>query len=166
MALKISYNDAMCEIFREYLEVHGGCDSALLDDVYDWATRNAKWEPPRRTARNQFRQDMARSLSMERVEDPQGRKVRRNHAVRDSAGNGQRYFWADLFTATPAHMQKSLQQRRHRLVAMAIRHKNDTDSYNDNNIHGAQLEFDYNIQLDIEEHFQPSEYPDERPSDE
>jgi len=163
MALKTSYQTAMCELFREYLEFHG-CESACLDDIYHWALTTGRWEPPQRTARDQFRREMAQSLSMERIVDPQGRPVRRNHAAKEGIAGGQRFLWADLISATPDHMQKSLQQRRHRLVAMAIRHKNDTDSYNDNNIHGAQLEFDYNIQLDIEEHFQPSDYPDERPT--
>lgn len=154
---KKTYNAFMQEIFHEFVNTHD-VSSVNLDDLYDWARQNHMWEPSVQSIRTQFRQAMSRSLCDEKVTDFQGRRVRRNHAVRIAEGNKQRYLWADTEHALPDHMRLSLQQRRQRIVAMAIRHKNDTDSYNDNNAHGAQLQFDYDLNIDIEENQMPSEY--------
>jgi len=154
---KTTHTEYLQRLFHDYAEQHGATE-INLDDVFAWAMQNNLWEPTKKSLRSQFRQEMSRALSEEKVTDPQGRSIRRNHAAKVVDGDSTGYLWSDVFDAAPDHMQRSLQERRQRLVAMAIRHKRDVDSYNENNVHGAQLYFEYDLSVDIEEHEMPSEY--------
>ncbi len=158
-----SRNDLLPAIFNEYCSVHG-IQTADLYSVFIWALENKKWEASTRSLWSQFRQEMSRALCEDRIVDPQGRSVRRYHAAKTEDGENSGYLWGAIFEAPPDHMQRSLQQRRHRIAKMTIRHKQDTDSYNDNNVHGAQLSFEYDFRADIEESEMPTEY-DESPID-
>jgi hypothetical protein len=61
-------------------------------------------------------------------------------------------------------MRVSLQQRRQYLLSGCRQHKLDFDSFNDNNIFGANIpQFSYNFDPDMEELSLPTDYPMERP---
>lgn len=152
-----SRNDLLLAIFNEYCIVHG-TQTAELRDVFGWALNNNRWEATKKSLWSQFRQEMSRALCEDRIVDPQGRSVRRYHAAKTDADGNAGYLWGAIFDSPPDHMQSSLQQRRQRIAKMTIRHKQDTDSYNENNIHGAQLYFEYDFTADIEESEMPTEY--------
>lgn len=152
-----SRNDLLVTIFNEYCAVHG-TQTAELRDVFIWALQYDKWEASKKSLWSQFRQEMSRALCEDRIVDPQGRSVRRYHAAKIEDGESSGYLWGAIFESPPDHMQRSLQQRRQRIAKMTIRHKQDTDSYNDNNVHGAQLYFEYDFRADIEESEMPTEY--------
>lgn len=74
--------------------------------------------------------------------------------------------WADIKTAKPDHMRLSLTLRRNGIVADAWHHLLDTRSYNDNNIHGAELPlFDYDINKDLVEKELPEDWPEGNPEE-
>lgn len=135
--------------------------------VYDWARETGRWEPKQLDIRKQYIRELRRALRDEHYIDPQGREVRRMHAAPKRASNGQLVWeWADIETAPPDHMRVSLTLRRQGIVADAWHHLQDTKSYNDNNVHGAQIPlFDYDINKDIAEKEQPEQWPDVDPEE-
>ena len=66
--------------------------------------------------------------------------------------------------AKPQHARLSLQQWRRSISGEGKLHHRTTESYNDNNVHGAAVPlFDYDLNKDIAEHGMPEEYPEVRP---
>jgi hypothetical protein len=89
------------------------------------------------------------------------------HATRNYLPSGEQLtLWDDRSTATPDFMRLSLNQRRGAIVGDCRQLKMDTDSYNDNNPHGANIPMSYNIEPDLFEMAQPTDYPDAPPDDE
>lgn len=160
---KSSKKKSLQRIAHEYMKEYG-VDTIDLDDVLDWALETRRWDLPSYDPRRQLKREMARALAVEYYEDPQGREVRRMHAVKIKSPQGLLWEWADIKTAKPEHMRLSLQQRRSGVVSDCRQLMLDAQSYNDNNVHGAQLELpDFDINKDLAEASMPSEYPDEAP---
>ena len=132
---------------------------ALAQSILDAGT----WEDKPVSPKQRLKRDLSRALADERWEDPQGRDVKRMHAVRILEPGGQyRWEWAEITHARPDHMRLSLQQGRKMIVADCRQNKLAGESYNDNNIHGAHIDpLDYNINLDLEEESLPTDYPEE-----
>lgn len=150
------------DIVHEYMIEHG-LEEVDLDAAARWAVETGKYQRKTISLEQQCRREMARALRSERHIDPQGREVRTMHPVRVPEIKGvkgeQFVLWADIRNATPKHMRLSFSQNRRRILADVKRHKNDVDSYNDNNKHNAVLPlFDYNFNLDLEEGDLPTEY--------
>ncbi len=72
----------------------------------------------------------------------------------------QLVFWEDLRNSNPGHMRVSLQQRRTGILADNAQLKRDTDSYNDNNPHGAFIQMSFDYTEDLAEMESSSEYGD------
>lgn len=161
-----SYDKQMQEIARRYRE-HIGSDEMNIDKMFNWAKKNNLYSPPPLSVRKQFRKEMSRALGRETKTDPQGRIVKANHAYRVRNSDGQwEWDWAPIETIKPNHFRVSLTLRRNAMVATAIQHHTDWSSYNDNNVHGAQLpEPDYNFDRDVLENLQSEEYPEDAPDD-
>jgi len=159
------YNKQMQAIARLYRE-ETGIDEMNLDVMFEWAIQHKLYRPREITLRRRFKREMSRALGRETKEDPQGRTVKANHAYRVPVSGGQwEWDWAPIETIKPQHMSTSLTLRRDAMVATAVQHHIDWASYNDNNVHGAQLpEQDYNFNLDIEESLLPDEYPESAPA--
>ncbi|MCB9847880.1 MAG: hypothetical protein H6814_05650 [Phycisphaeraceae bacterium] len=167
MKTKTGYEEQMCMMFHRYQERLGD-EPVDLDDLYNWAESNEKWEPPRRSKRAMFKREMSRALSRERIITENGERVRRNHAFRVKKSDKQGYFrfWDDIIKMKPNHFKMSMQQRLLSIANRAILHDRDARYYNDHNEFGAQLEFDYNLNPHVENAKHPIEYPDERPEGE
>jgi hypothetical protein len=151
---------------NDYIAAHPGGDVRVdLNDVYRWARQHHLWEPPSTTLANIFKREMARAAREEYYTDPQGRKVRKKHAVVFTEDEKQRSLWADIESAPPDHMKLSLQQRRRGALGEVVQTKIDMDSYNDNNRFGAHLEMSFNFDEDLAELEQPAEYPEEPPEE-
>lgn len=99
------------------------------------------------------------------VTDSKGREVRKNHAVKIPQPDGSTLVvWAELHKAREGHMKLSLSQRRNGIRADCIQMALDFDSYNENNVYGAELApISFNFDPDIEEMRFPTDYPDEPP---
>ena len=87
-------------------------------------------------------------------------------AIRYKENRVQKSLWMDLFEARPRRARTALAQQRRAIVAYCRKHRDTVESYNDNNVYGAQLPlWDYNMNQDLIEEQQPTEYPDDKPED-
>jgi hypothetical protein len=160
LKLKKTYKEYCQDIINSYLTETKKVEIDM-NEVADWAIKEGLWDKP---FRNNARKECARSLAQaardEYYTDPQGRRVRTKHAARNEQG----WLWADIKSAPANHMRLSLQQRRQSIVGDCKQLKTDLDSYNDNNIHGAQILMDFNINEDLHELSMPTEYPEHKPN--
>jgi hypothetical protein len=113
-----------------------------------------------------FKEELARAAREETFTDAQGRTVRRKHAVVLHDGPKQMVLWADYATAPPHHMRLSLQQRKRYIGGDVRKLKDDKDSYNDNNTHGAYIQMSFNFDEEFKDEEFSTEYPDAPPPDE
>lgn len=137
-----------------------------LDDVSQWAIDTGRWVDVPMTPQKRCRKELASALRLAHHTDPQLREPRTWHAALVPGTDGQfRWEWADMRFAEPNHMHLSQQYGRRQILDHCRQHKLVTDSYNDNNIHGADLTpTDYNFNLDLEEEAFGDQYP-EAPDD-
>lgn len=142
-----------------------GAEAIDIADVAAWAITNGAYRRPPKSMHQQAKEDIARALRSARHQDPQGRVVRTMHPVPLPVKGEQQpleFAWVDLRTAKPMEMRTALSYRRQGILADVKRHKDDTDSYNDNNIHNAQIPlFDYNFNNDLAEASMPVEYDED-----
>lgn len=159
-----SYQKQLQAIARRYREA-AGVEEMNLDAMFKWADSNHLYDPPRVSRKKQFKREMSRALGREFKSDLQGRTVKANHAYKMRNEDGQwEWDWAPIDTIRPNHFRVSLTLRRDSMVATAVQDHTDWASFNDNNVHGAQLsEPDYNFNLDIQESMEPDEYPETPP---
>lgn len=109
-----------------------------------------------------YAQRLSRSSRAEHYTDPQGREVRKKHCYTVVDTNGQRrWLWVDITSAQPDQMQLAFQQRRQSALGDVIQLAKDIASFNENNTRGAQLEFDFNFNEDLDELSQPTDYPED-----
>lgn len=133
--------------------------------VSKWAIGHGLWKPRYKTPEELLASELAHALREQFIEDPQGRRVRRKHArrVEDPLSDGstrQRVFWDDITTATPEHMQASLQQRRRLILSDCQQLKADVDSYNENfNRSGVEVQTSFDFSEDLVEAELPTDYP-------
>ena len=159
-----TFDRMMQDIARQYREAHDGAMN--LNHMYEWANEQGLYIPRSQDISRQFRREMGRALGKEMTVDPQGREVKANHAYRVTDQDGQyQWEWAPIATIRPQHMRMSLTLRRDSMASTVIQHHTDWESYNDNNIYGAELPlFDYDFNHDIDEDQQPEEWSDEDPN--
>jgi hypothetical protein len=152
------YYEELRDTFREYKAVS---NNSIIDPiaVMRWAIANNRYSRPPKPMLKQATEDLRKALAQERYVDKQGREVRKYHVANYEVDGEQLPLWSDISEAQPDHMRISLQQRRQGILADVKRHKDDVDSYNDNNKFNTQIPlFNYNFELDLEEAEMPSEY--------
>jgi len=133
--------------------------------VAPWAISRGIWDREPVSPEVQLRRDLSRHLRTEYFVDPQGREVRKNHAImiptQTQDGEKLRPLYKELFHAGPEHMRASLQLRRRGVVRDVMQMELDFLSYNDNNVYSAKLDkMDYDINKDLDELNMPTTYPD------
>jgi hypothetical protein len=144
-----SYNEQMQELANQY-QVATGNVIFKSKDVGAWAIANGLWQPSADAVLRQFAEDMSRALREEYITDPQGRRVRSKHAIRQDGEQGS--LWADIHTAPRDHMVVAFQQRRTQIVADCVQLKRDVDSYNDNQNDGDPIQAVLDFTADVHEH--------------
>lgn len=145
--------DHLRELLNDYLEASGG-GPVDLGDVYAWARHQGRWEAPPASQLRQFKEEMARAARGEYYTDPQGRRVRKKHAVVVlQEGGRQLSLWADVETAPPDHVRLSMQQRRRGVLGVLAQLKTDMDSYNENNNPRPDrpIQLSFNFEADLAE---------------
>ena len=153
-------------LIEAYKSANNVDDAIDPSEVVDWVFDRGMYSKPPSDPKKLLRREIVRALRAEYITDPQGREVRKNHPVVISDGERRMSIWSAITTASSRHQHISLQQRRNGIRADCRQHKLDFDSYNDNNVHQAQLlPFDYNFNADLQEMNFPTEYPDDKPEE-
>ena len=156
-------NERMLDIVEQYL-AQGGTTPIDLDEVAQFAIRNNYWEGQGTALIQMCKRDFSRAFREQYHRDPQGRSVRTFHAVSQQSSQGrQRVFWADMRDAPAEHMEQAFTQRRNLIVGECLQLKKDVDSYNDNNLNGANIQMVFNFSEDIAEREQPTKYRPSQP---
>jgi hypothetical protein len=146
----MSLKDKLQSLVQEYRQ-RGGSWPATSREIAHWAIENKKWLPQPSAVISQCADQIARALRDEYVTDPQGRRVRANHAVTHSKGAEQHVLWDDIRTATPKHMELAFQQRRQMVLGDCKQLKNDVDSYNENRKPEKTVQIVFDFTLDLAE---------------
>lgn len=154
-------------VMEQYHKAHPDEDpsEAVPDLIAEWAYAKGLWKRPPIDPVVALSRDISRYLRNEYVTDPQGRIVRKNHAifieVQTQDGTKKRSIWKELFHAPAEHMKASFQLRRRAAFRDVQQLHFDFGSYQDNNVFGAHLEpMDFDFNKDIEESTLPTTYPD------
>ena len=152
-----NYNEHMQQLYHRYRE-EVGIAPVSLRIVADWAIKNGSWKPQPGALVRQCADQMAVALREEFYTDPQGRRVRINHAVRtpipspsEQGEQSALWEWDDIRTATRQHMQLAFQQRRQAIVNDCLRLMTDAASFNENNLAYDPIQLTFNFTLDLEE---------------
>lgn len=154
-------------VMEQYRLAHPGVDPAVEPHlIAEWAIKAGISRPIPETPEELLRKDIARYLKNVYEDDPQGRHVRKNHAifiqVQTPDGPKRRSRWYEKDVAPPEHMRLSLQLRRTAAYHDVRQMDLDFQSYNDNNVYGAKLApMDYDFNKDVQEANLPATYPSE-----
>lgn len=158
----MAYNEDLQRLVAQY-RAEGNPWPADSKTVAAWMVQHKHWEPQRKTAIDILAPQISRALREEYVTDPQGRRVRKNHAIRETierpdGQHEQMTLWVSLDVATPEQMQTAFQQRRHQILGDCRQLKTDVDSYNDNNTDRACVQMVFDFTEDLEELEMPEQY--------
>lgn len=150
---------------KDYMKLHEVTEFDP-EEVARWMIDTGRYVEAPGSKVKRCKKELTKMLRAERLTDPQGRDVRAMLGARYKNEQGEFWSkWAPLYESRPEHARLSLQQWRRSFRGEVILHERTTQSYNDNNVWGAQLPlFDYNMNKDIDEAKMPEHYPDEKPS--
>lgn len=162
MRMKKTKAQARQGIVQKYRQ-DGQSWPATAKDIASWAVREGLWVAPRFSQIDACAKELSEAMREEYFTDPQGRRVRKKHAMRDikvlpDGKHRQLTFWLDIEDANPIQMRTAFQQRRMQVLGDCRQLKTDVDSYNDNNAHGAAIQMVFDFTEDLAELEQPSEY--------
>lgn len=124
---------------------------ASMREVATWAIHAGRWAPQPSAIINQCAEELARALRDEWVTDAQGRHIRTKHAATYTNGKEQYVLWDDIRTASPNHMQRAFQQRRHQIFGDCKQLKTDVDSFNENRLPDTPIQIIFDFRADLEE---------------
>jgi hypothetical protein len=168
MVVNMTKTEHLQDIVNRYIKATKA-QRVDMREVASWAIRSGLWEASRRDAIKQCAHELARAARDEFFTDPQGRDVRKKHALRlsiiENGEEKQLSFWVDITTASPTDMHLSLQQRRGYIVGDCKQLKTDLDSFNTNFNRGVPIQLSFNFSEDVEEAVLPTEYPDAPPGE-
>ncbi len=137
-------------VIYEFKNEHG-VEKFDLEEITNWAINNNKLPLPRPAIARYCRDLLSRALREERVTDPQGRRVRKFHAVRIDKHGHTSWLWGDKDIVDSGHMKTSFQQRRKEISNDCCSLNLDVKSYNDNNNKGANFQIEFNFNNDVKE---------------
>lgn len=157
-------------LIEQYKKTHPQEDISSIEPhlVAEWAVKRGMWQRPPVPPEERLRRELSRYLRGEYTRDPQGRSVRKHHAViyiiQTENGPQKRSRWFEIYQAPAKHMQASLALRRRAALADVQQLNLDLESYNENNVRGETLvPMDFDFNKDIEESRLPTHYPEEGP---
>lgn len=159
MRSKPTFNEQMQDAIREY-RGSGGTWPASAKTIARWMIANRKWERHGTSLVKICARDVARAMREDYYTDPQGRRVRLNHAARFPIPDSdtQETLWGDIRTEPRPFMQRAFSNRRMQIVGDCKQLKIDVDSYNDNGPKGPPVKMLWDFTDDIEVHrYNPKE---------
>lgn len=141
------------EIIRHFRETKKNRPATAIE-IADWALNNGLWRPHPVDLRKQLAEELSRAMRDEYFTDPQGRRVRANHAAREEVDGEARTLWADMRDKSPRtrkHMEIACQNRRNGIVGDCRQLKTDIDSYNENYNPGEPIQYCFDFTDDLAE---------------
>ena len=151
----MSYNkniQALVEEYRRHVK-----DGPLISrEIAAWMLQEGKCAPTIEEALDILTRHVSYAMRTQFTIDPDGRRVRRKHAVRylEAMPDGmptQTTFWYDKDIAPPQFMLESFQQRRGGAADICWQLKQDLDSYNKFHNKGTPLQISFDFRDDMEE---------------
>ncbi len=153
-----SYKQMLQKIADEYYR-ETGRETATTKQIARWAIENDKWDPPANLALQKCREDFAKALREQYINDSRGRSVRAKHVVRKLVGDQRLHLWADIRNASREHMEVAFTQRREQIVGDCSQLKRDVDYYNNKNQQSEPIQLEFDFTDDVEESQFDGEYP-------
>lgn len=145
--------DRRHEIVRLYREAHRNQPARALE-IAAWAMENKLWRPHPVDQRKQLAEELSRAMRDDYFTDPQGRRVRVNHAAHVDVNGEQQVLWADMrdkSSTNRQHIEIAFQQRRQQVVGDCRQLKTDIDSYNENYNPSIPIQTSFNFEDDLAE---------------
>lgn len=160
------YYRIILRFIDDYVAETGNTDWNMLD-VARWAIAKGKADEPRQVdPAEQLARDMARAARQQFIKNDKGEPVRALHNYREMRCEKQLTFWFKIEDGTPEKMRMSIQGRRRGVVSDVLQAQRDLDYFNEHYNPGEPLEFDWDINKDVEEWREPGEYEDKPPTEE
>jgi hypothetical protein len=145
-----NYSEQLQKIWRDYEEAHGYIPASAREAV-KWGASNGMIEVPTIDPFDKLAEDMAKAMREEYGTDANGRRYRKNHAVRVTKGGVQYTMWAIMGNAPRAHMHKAFIQRREQIVSDCVQLATDVMVYNDLNNGVEPIQMVFNFEDDVSE---------------
>lgn len=147
---RITKTEMLLELVEMYRKIHK-VSSINVNEVSAWAVHTRAYEPQPKSTMKLLAREISHALREDFFTDSQGRRVRRKHAQRISAGgkDGQMVLWHDITEASRPQMQAAFQQRRHGVVMDCRQLKVDVDSYNDNYNRSVPIQMCFDFEEDL-----------------
>lgn len=155
-----SYYARLANKAQEYA-IQNGDDLINIDKTADWLIETDQYKRLPISAKQQCKQDLRKALQQANHIDPQGRKIRTNHAVKIPHEGEQLTLWLDVRIAKPDKMQMAFKQSHDAIANDVKRHSIEKQSYDDNNPYSVTLSaFDYDFNADADAARLSGEYDD------
>jgi hypothetical protein len=151
----MSQNKVLQDLVEEYRQEVG--DGPLsLQAIAAWIYQNNRFRPTKEETLRLLVRHLSDAMRTQYKTDPEGRRVRRKHAVRyketDADGTKrQLVLWYDIDIAPPHFMFESLQQRRGGIANDCWQLKQDLDSYNNYYNKGEPIQILLDFREDMED---------------
>lgn len=120
-------------------------------EVVAWAVQNGLIGMPTVDPLDVLAGQMARALRSEYDTDNQGRRYRKNHAIKIMKDGVQLTLWASMEHAPRPHMAKAFSQRREQIIGDCFQLKTDVDVYNGKNPEQTPIQTVLNFEEDVAE---------------
>lgn len=151
-SMAMTYTEAMQRDADLYFNEH---PLATTKELAIWAIKTGRWEAPQDLILKRCRQDFARALRAQHIQDERGQPVRAKHAARIFKPGRQGTFWGDIRLAPNEHLEIAFSQRRQQIVGECCQLNRDIDFYN--NI--RKPEKPYQKKFDFTDDIEESEFP-------
>jgi len=120
-------------------------------EVVAWAVKEKLLQMPVVDPLDVLAGQMARALREEYDTDNQGRRYRKNHAVRVMKNGVQLTLWGIMEHAPRLHMAKAFSQRREQVIGDLSQLKIDVDVYNEKNAQEQPIQLVLDFTDDVAE---------------
>lgn len=136
----------MNHIVEQYKQAKG-ITNGIVDthDLAGWALNQGLYQPNRQDEIKLAAEAFSRHFREEMRTDPQGKRYRAKHAVKQSKNGKQYTLWADLDDANVPieHFEKAFSQRRQQIIGDCFQLKTDVDVCNEKKGSTIQLSLDF-----------------------
>lgn len=140
-----------------------GKETATAKEIAVWAIQTGRWEAPNNLVLRKCREDFAKALREQCLQDDFARPVRAKHVARIVKGEHVDYLWSDIRIAPKSHMELAFRQRRLQIVGDCRQLKRDMDYYNTAHPTGKPIQTSFDFTDDVEDGKFSGTYPPAQP---